>query len=56
MATLDMQIQLRKRYGRVRYTYAVRQRYDHVMSVGKVEQYYGHVIFADAANTMIWPC
>ena len=44
MAMLDMLIQLRKRYGRVRYTYAVRQMYDHVMSVGKVEQYYGHVI------------
>ena len=47
---------LRKRCGHVRYTNAVRQRYDHVMSVGKVEQFYGHVIFADAANTMVWPC
>jgi hypothetical protein len=37
MAVLDMLIQLRKHYGHVRYTDAVRQGYDHVMSVGKFE-------------------
>lgn len=56
MAMLDMPIQLRKRYGHIMCTDAVRQKYDHIMSAGKFEQWYGHVIFADASNTMVWPC
>jgi hypothetical protein len=40
MAMLDLLIQLRTRYGHIRYTGTVRQCYDYVMSAGKVEQYH----------------